>query len=90
VPDSRRPVREPTAHSCTCGNGEAEEDRGAVIACAVHGIGQPLAAFPAACAYCHGDGEACNPGNADPSVRVVDWLAPVICPRCGGTGKERS
>jgi ABC-type branched-subunit amino acid transport system ATPase component len=26
-------------HRCTCGDGSAEEDRGAVLACPVHGIG---------------------------------------------------
>ncbi len=41
-----------------------------------------------ACALCHGDGEVCNPGNADPKRAVLDWLAPVICPRCGGTGRD--
>ena len=41
-----------------------------------------------ACAFCDGDGMVCNPGNADPNVKVVDWLYPVGCPRCGGTGKE--
>lgn len=25
---------------CTCGDGSAEEDRGAVLRCPVHGIGQ--------------------------------------------------
>jgi hypothetical protein len=40
------------------------------------------------CAFCHGDGEACNPGNADPERAILDWLAPIICPRCGGTGKD--
>lgn len=43
---------------------------------------------PLSCAFCDGDGEVCNPGNADPSVKVVDWLYPIACPRCGGTGKE--
>lgn len=40
------------------------------------------------CAYCHGYGDICNPGNADPDRKVTDWLAPVICPRCGATGKD--
>jgi hypothetical protein len=40
------------------------------------------------CAYCHGYGYICNPGNADPNVKVVDWLHPINCPRCGATGKE--
>lgn len=40
------------------------------------------------CAFCDGDGEVVNPGNGCASVAVVDWLRPVICPRCGGTGKE--
>lgn len=40
------------------------------------------------CAYCHGDGETCNPGNADPALKTTDWLYPVQCPRCGGTGKD--
>lgn len=42
--------------------------------------------FP--CALCDGDGEVCNPKNADPEVAVVDWHPPVICPRCGGTGRD--
>jgi hypothetical protein len=40
------------------------------------------------CAYCHGYGDICNPGNADPNVKVVDWLHQINCPRCGATGKE--
>lgn len=40
------------------------------------------------CALCDGDGEICNPGNADPAVKVTDWLAPIGCPRCGQTGKD--
>lgn len=40
------------------------------------------------CAFCHGDGEVCNPGNADPGVKVTEWLYPQVCPRCGGTGKD--
>lgn len=40
------------------------------------------------CALCHGDGEVCNPGNADPTVAVVDWLPPIACPRCEATGKD--
>lgn len=43
---------------------------------------------PVPCAYCPGDGEICNPLNADPGRRVIHWLPPVICPRCGGTGKD--
>jgi DnaJ-class molecular chaperone len=43
---------------------------------------------PVSCALCNGDGETCNPGNADPAVKITDWLAPVLCPRCGGTGKD--
>jgi hypothetical protein len=41
-----------------------------------------------ACAYCDGDAEVCNPGNASPGIRVEDWLYPVLCPRCSGTGKD--
>lgn len=40
------------------------------------------------CALCDGDGEVVNPGNADPSVKVTEWLHPVGCPRCGQTGKD--
>lgn len=40
------------------------------------------------CAFCNGFGEVVNPGNADPAVKVTDWLAPVGCPRCGQTGKD--
>lgn len=35
-----------------------------------------------------GSGEVVNPGNADPAVALVDWLPPVICPRCKGTGYD--
>jgi phage/plasmid primase-like uncharacterized protein len=35
---------------CTCGDGSAEEDRGAVLRCPVHGIG------PTPCPYCEGEG----------------------------------
>ena len=41
-----------------------------------------------ACALCEGDGDVVNPGNADPGRAVEDWLAPVVCPRCGGTGVD--
>ncbi len=40
------------------------------------------------CALCDGDGDACHPGNADPHRKVSDWLPPVVCPRCGGSGKD--
>lgn len=40
------------------------------------------------CAFCDGGGDICNPGNADPSVKVTDWLYPQVCPRCGGSGKD--
>jgi hypothetical protein len=40
------------------------------------------------CAFCEGYGDVVNPGNADPAVKVTDWLPPVGCPRCGQTGKE--
>lgn len=40
------------------------------------------------CALCGGYGDVVNPGNADPAVKVTDWLAPVGCPRCGQTGKD--
>lgn len=43
---------------------------------------------PIPCAYCYGQGDICNPGNADPAVKVTDWLYPPVCPRCGGTGKD--
>lgn len=43
---------------------------------------------PPACALCDGDGDVVNPGNADPAVKVTDWLPPVGCPRCGQTGKD--
>jgi hypothetical protein len=62
------------------------------------GVGVPLdppAALEAdhsgamtACALCHGDGEVCNPDNADPARAIEDWLPPVICPRCGGRGVD--
>lgn len=41
-----------------------------------------------ACAFCDGDGDVVNPGNADPERAVEDWQRPVVCPRCGGTGKD--
>lgn len=40
------------------------------------------------CQWCDGGGEANNPGNADPTRPLSEWLPPVICPRCGGTGKD--
>ena len=40
------------------------------------------------CALCDGDGEVCNPLNADPATKVTDWYPPVRCPRCGATGKD--
>jgi hypothetical protein len=40
------------------------------------------------CAWCDGDGDSCNPDNADPERKVTDWLPPVPCPRCGGSGKD--
>lgn len=43
---------------------------------------------PLPCALCDGYGDVVNPGNADPAVKVTDWLAPVGCPRCGQTGKD--
>lgn len=44
------------------------------------------------CALCapdgrwRGYGDVVNPGNADPTRAVDEWLPPVLCPRCGGTG----
>jgi hypothetical protein len=38
------------------------------------------------CGLCNGDGEVCNPGNADPTRGLEDWLPPVPCPRCRCTG----
>jgi hypothetical protein len=35
-----------------------------------------------------GSGDVVNPANADPAVALTDWHAPVICPRCGGTGYD--
>lgn len=43
---------------------------------------------PPPCAFCDGYGDVVNPGNADPALKVTDWLAPVGCPRCGQTGKD--
>lgn len=43
---------------------------------------------PAPCALCYGHGDVVNPGNADPTLKVTDWLPPVGCPRCGQTGKD--
>jgi hypothetical protein len=43
---------------------------------------------PPPCALCDGYGDVVNPGNADPAVKVTDWLPPVGCPRCGQTGKD--
>ena len=43
---------------------------------------------PPPCALCDGGGEICNPGNADPAVKITDWLPPIGCPRCGMTGKD--
>ncbi len=43
---------------------------------------------PPPCALCDGCGDVVNPGNADPAVKVTDWLPPVGCPRCGQTGKD--
>jgi hypothetical protein len=40
------------------------------------------------CALCDGHGDVVNPGNADPAVKVTDWLPPIGCPRCGQTGKD--
>ena len=40
------------------------------------------------CQWCDGSGEANNPLNADPNVALLDWHAPVLCPRCVGTGKD--
>lgn len=40
------------------------------------------------CAFCEGDGDVVNPGNGDPAVKVTDWLRPLPCPRCKGTGKD--
>lgn len=40
------------------------------------------------CGLCDGDGEVVNPDNADPSRPLVDWLPPVLCPRCAGTGRD--
>lgn len=43
---------------------------------------------PMPCAWCNGDGDACNPGNASADVSVWEWLPPVACPRCGGSGTD--
>lgn len=43
---------------------------------------------PPACALCDGYGEIGNPGNADPAVKISDWLPPIGCPRCGQSGKD--
>lgn len=40
------------------------------------------------CALCEGNGDVVNPANADRALATTDWLPPVPCPRCGGTGKE--
>lgn len=42
------------------------------------------------CAVCDGDGEMMNLGNLNPHVRIEDWLPPVACGRCGGTGWDPS
>lgn len=43
---------------------------------------------PPLCGICWGDGDMCHPGNLDPERRMKDWLPPVLCSRCGGTGKD--
>lgn len=56
--------------------------------CARVGLPDCPNADPVDCALCHGHGDICNPGNADPERAITDWLPPVGCPRCGQTGKD--
>ena len=40
----------------------------------------------AACVFCEGGGDHVNLGNLNPYRKIEDWLAPVLCGRCGGSG----
>ncbi len=86
VPSASVPGLIGSGHQCHCKGDCAERYRPPVLPpIPRRGDHRP---DPLPCALCNGDGDICNPGNADPAVKVTDWLAPIGCPRCGQTGKD--